>query len=88
MLKKIQKIGNSRGIVLDRALLDHLGVANGGTVEIVTESDGIYIRRDSEQSVARPAVVHTHRRPRPQPFEEAMEATFNQYGEAMKRLAE
>ena len=80
MIKQIQKIGNSRGIVLDRALLDHLGVANGGSVELTMQENAIVIRPLG------PGIMQ--QRPRPQPFEEAMEATFQQYDGAMKRLAE
>ena len=80
MIKQIQKIGNSRGIILDRALLDHLGVANGGQVELTMQENAIVIHI--------PGSVIMREKPHPQPFKEAMNATFKQYDGAMKRLAE
>ena len=44
MLKKIQKIGNSRGIVLEKPLLRLLNAENADHIELVTREDGLLIR--------------------------------------------
>ena len=72
MHRKLQKIGNSRGVVLDRTMREHIGVEEADQVEI---------------SLIKNAIVIRALRPK-QPFEEAMNATFEQYGDALKRLAE
>lgn len=74
MTRTLQKIGNSKGIVLTRAMLDHLGVTD--EVEILMEQGQIRI------------TAPQGRAPRRQSFEEAKEATFVQYDDAMQRLAD
>jgi antitoxin component of MazEF toxin-antitoxin module len=44
VLKKIQKIGNSRGIVLEKPLLRLLNAENADHIELVTREDGLLIR--------------------------------------------
>ena len=72
MQRKLQKIGNSRGVVLDRTMRAHLGIENTDRVEVTLIENAIVIR------------APRHR----QSFEEAMPATFDQFDSAMKRLAE
>lgn len=74
MIRTLQKIGNSKGVVLTRAMLDHLGVTD--EVEILMEHGQIRI------------TAPQGRVPRRQSFEEAKEATFAQYEGAMQRLAD
>ncbi|NBC27758.1 MAG: MazE family transcriptional regulator [Bacteroidetes bacterium] len=45
MIKKLQKIGNSRGILLEKALLKLLKVENDGSVEVVPHEEGLLIRK-------------------------------------------
>lgn len=74
MTRTLQKIGNSKGVVLTRAMLDHLGVTD--KVEVLMEQGQIRITAPQGHA------------PRRQSFEEAKEATFAQYEEAMQRLAD
>ena len=74
MTRTLQKIGNSKGVVLTRAMLDHLGVTD--EVEILLEHGQIRITAPQGHA------------PRRQSFEEAKEATFTQYDETMQRLAD
>ena len=61
MIKPLQKIGNSRGVVLDKALLKLLKIEDDGMIEIVPRKDGLLIRRvDSE--TAYEAVASRHRK--------------------------
>ncbi len=45
MIKKIQNIGNSKGIVLEKALLKLLKVEEDDSVEIVPHNEGLLIRK-------------------------------------------
>jgi antitoxin component of MazEF toxin-antitoxin module len=74
MTRTLQKIGNSKGIVLTRAMLDHLGVTD--QVEILLEQGQIRITAPQGRTLVR------------QSFEEAKEATFAQYDHALQRLAD
>ena len=75
MIRQLQKIGNSKGVVLTRTMIEHLGVQE--TIEITIEEGRIVLT--APQSVA-PV--------RRQSFEEAKNATFAQYDDALQRLAE
>ena len=44
MIKRLQKIGNSRGIVLDKPILDLLGVEPDGSFEIRPEKGGLFLK--------------------------------------------
>ncbi len=75
MTRALQKIGNSKGLVLTKTMLDHLGVTDA--VEVSMEEGKIIL---SPPKGAAPR--------RRQSFEEAKNATFAQYDSAMKRLAD
>ena len=61
MLKQLQKIGNSRGLVLDRALLKLLKIEGDEVVEIVPRKDGLLIRK-VDREAAYEAVSTRHRK--------------------------
>ena len=44
MIKQLQKIGNSRGIIIDRAILDLLNVPEDSSFEVTQEKDGLFLR--------------------------------------------
>ncbi len=44
MIKHLQKIGNSRGIVLDRPILELLDVPPDGAFEVSTQKGGLFLR--------------------------------------------
>jgi antitoxin component of MazEF toxin-antitoxin module len=44
MIKHLQKIGNSRGIVLDRPILELLDVPPDGAFEVTPEKGGLFLR--------------------------------------------
>jgi len=72
MQRNLQKVGNSRGIILDRTMREHIGVEDSDTVEVTLTENA--------------TVISAPRRR--QSFEDAMAATFNQYDNTMKQLAE
>ena len=53
MIKKLQKIGNSRGILLEKPLLKLLKVEEDDSVEIVPHEDGLLIKKVNVQSAYR-----------------------------------
>ena len=44
MIKHLQKIGNSRGIIIDRAILDLLQIDEDASFEITKEKDGLLLK--------------------------------------------
>ena len=44
MIKQLQKIGNSRGIIIDRAILNLLKVSEDSSFEVTQERDGLFLR--------------------------------------------
>jgi len=50
MIKKLQKIGNSRGVLLDKALLKLLKAEDDDQVEIIPQDEGLLIKKVSTQS--------------------------------------
>ena len=44
MIKRLQKIGNSRGIVLDRPILDLLHIDDNAAFEVTQEKNGLLLR--------------------------------------------
>jgi antitoxin component of MazEF toxin-antitoxin module len=61
MIKQLQKIGNSRGLVLDKALLKLLKIEGDEMVEIVPRKDGLLIRK-VDADAAYEAVSARHRK--------------------------
>ncbi len=74
MTRLLQKVGNSKGVVLTRTMLEHLGVSN--EIEVSLEEGRIVLTA--------PKCPASNRKS----FEEAKSATFAQYGEALQRLAD
>ena len=44
MVKHLQKIGNSRGIVIDKAILDLLNIDENASFEVKAEKKGLFLR--------------------------------------------
>lgn len=42
---RIIKIGNSQGVILTKAMLAKLGVAQGDLIDVVTKPDGLFVRK-------------------------------------------
>ncbi len=76
MIKTLTRIGNSRGVILDRTMLDHIGVSEMGAVEISIEAGKIVISAPQAKSSKRES------------FEEAVEWTIQNYDGALRRLAD
>ncbi len=53
MIKHLQKIGNSRGIVIDKPILDLLHVGEDGAFEITPKEGGLFLKPLSAKKVYR-----------------------------------
>lgn len=73
--KKLSKHGNSLALVIDRAILELLGIDEQTTLDIST---------DGRVLIVTPA----HDKRRRKRFQDALTACNEQYGEALRRLAE
>lgn len=51
MIKNLQKIGNSRGIVIDKPILDLLHVKENGAFEVTPKSGGLFLKPLSAKQV-------------------------------------
>lgn len=53
MIKNLQKIGNSRGIVIDKPILDLLHVDENSAFEVTTRAGGLFLKPLSAKQVYR-----------------------------------
>jgi antitoxin component of MazEF toxin-antitoxin module len=75
MTKKLSKHGNSLALVIDRSILELLGIDERTTLDISTDGRALLI-------------VPAHDKQRRKRFQQALAACNEQYGAALKRLAE
>lgn len=61
MIKHLQKIGNSRGIILDRAILELLNIDEDASIEITPENGGLFLRPITAKEAYR-KVAKKHRK--------------------------
>lgn len=75
MIKTLQKHGNSRALVIDKALMELLGIQDDTPLSISTDGHNLIVTpvRDPEREPA---------------FQQALEAVNQRHGKALKRLAE
>lgn len=73
MTKKLSRMGNSLGLIIDKPILELLGIESDTMLEITTDGKSLTIR---------PA------RTREERFEEQAEAIMNRHDAMFKRLAE
>lgn len=75
LTKKLCKHGNSLALVIDRSILDLLGIDEKTTLEVSTDGRAL-------------VVVPAPDKRRRKRFQGALTACNEQYGKALKRLAE
>jgi antitoxin component of MazEF toxin-antitoxin module len=75
LTKKLSKHGNSLALVIDRSILELLGIDEETTLNISTDGRAL-------------VVVPAQDKRRRKRFQEALTACNEQYGKALKRLAE
>lgn len=62
MVKHLQKIGNSRGIIIDRAILELLNIDEDASIEITPENGGLFLRPLSAKEAYRKIAKSTEKR--------------------------
>jgi antitoxin MazE len=75
LVKKLSKHGNSLALVIDRSILDLLNIDEETSLEVSTDGEALIV-----------APVRDKKRRKK--FEEALAASNERYGKALKRLAE
>ncbi|MHB0959674.1 MAG: AbrB/MazE/SpoVT family DNA-binding domain-containing protein [Pirellulaceae bacterium] len=75
LTKKLSRHGNSLALVIDRSILELLGIDEETTLEISTDGRAL-------------VVVPAQGKRRRKRFQDALTACNEQYGKALKRLAE
>lgn len=75
MVKKLSKHGNSLALVIDRSILDLLHIDEDTALEISTDGEAL-------------VVMPVRDKKRQKRFEQALAASNERYGKALKRLAE
>lgn len=77
MIKKLTPIGNSEGLILDKALLALLNLERGAEVEIQVEGQTLLVRRASKEALQGRAAR----------FSEARKHVLAKHGGTLKKLA-
>jgi antitoxin MazE len=75
MIKKLSKHGNSLALVIDRSILDLLGIDERTSLEMSTDGAALIV-----------SPVRDKRRRKK--FEQALASTNERYGKSLRRLAE
>ncbi len=76
MIKQLRKVGNSNALILDRAIMELLGLEEGGEVQITVHNGSLII------TPTNPKPVDQER------FEECLSRVASERRELLKRLAE
>ena len=76
MVKRLRKIGNSNALILDRALMELVGLEERGEVQLTVRNGAIIL------APAKPRTVSQER------FEQCLTRVIARHRSALKRLAE
>ena len=76
MIKQLSKVGNSNALILDRAILELIGMEEGGEVELTVHNGSLIV------TPANPKPVDQKR------FEECLNRVVSRRRNMLKRLAE
>lgn len=76
MIKKLRKVGNSNALILDKALLELLGLDENGEVQLTIDHGSLIV------TPTNPKAVDQKR------FEACLDRVVEQRREVLKRLAE
>ncbi len=76
MIKQLKKVGNSNALILDKAIMELVGLEENGEVQLTVHSGSIII------TPARPRLVDKER------FEACLDRVVTQRREVLRRLAE
>jgi len=76
MIKQLRKVGNSNALILDRAVMELVGLKENDAVQLAVKDGSIIL-----------TPVNPHA-PSPEKFEEALARVVSRRRRALKRLAE
>jgi antitoxin component of MazEF toxin-antitoxin module len=76
MIKRLRKVGNSSAIILDRALMELIGLEEGSQVQLTVHHGSLLITPANPRTAT------------PEQFEAAMAHVMKKWAGALKRLAE
>ena len=76
MIKQLTKVGNSNALILDKAILELVGLEEGGEVQLIVQNGSLII------TPANPKPIDKQR------FEECLSRVVSERRELLKRLAE
>lgn len=76
MIKQLTRVGNSSALILDRALLELVGLEEGGEVRLTVHSGSILVTPVNPRSVDRDR------------FEACLDRVVDERREVLRRLAE
>ncbi len=76
MIKRLQKLGNSNALVLDRPILDLLGIAEDGQVQLTVEGGTLIVTPVNPRTVE------------PKRFEKALDAFVARRKGVLRKLAQ
>jgi len=76
MIKQLTKVGNSNALILDKAILELVGLEEGGEVQLIVQNGSLII------TPANPKPIDKKR------FEECLNRVVSERRELLKRLAE
>lgn len=76
MIKQLRKVGNSSALILDKAVMEMIGLAENGEVQLTVHNGSLIV------TPARPKQVD------PKRFEECLERVVSRRRSALKKLAE
>lgn len=62
MIKKLQRIGNSKGIILEKPLLALLNALDSEDVEIVAQENGLLLKKRDNTMEAYQFIAQKHRK--------------------------
>ena len=75
MVKKLTKHGNSLALVIDKPILDLLGITADTPLEVTTDGTGLHVLPAQDEAQAKK-------------FQKAREKVHRKYGQVFKKLAE
>jgi len=76
MIKQLQKVGNSSALILDRAIMELLGLEEGGEVQLMVNNGSLIV------TPANPKAIDKKR------FEDCLSRVVSDRRKLLKRLAE
>jgi len=76
MIKRIQKVGNSSALILDRALMELIGLREGGEVQLTVQDGALIVAPTQPEPID------------PERFEAALDRITSERREVLRRLAE